>query len=58
MTKDHDSIKKAVKAVRAGMGVRTAATKYGLTRDRLRYYIQKADAERARFRNAIAEENR
>lgn len=46
----------ALKDVRKGMGVRTAATKHGLTRDRLRYYVQKKDAEHARFVQAIKQE--
>ena len=55
--KDNDAIKKAIKAVRAGTSVLSAATKYGLTRNRLRYYLQKADAEAARFKNALHEES-
>lgn len=57
MTKNQDSVRKAIKAVRGGMAVLAAATKHGLTRNQLRYYLQKADAERARFRNALREEN-
>lgn len=53
---DPKAINAAIKDVRAGMGTRSAATKHGLTRDTLRYWLQKRDAERARFARAIQQE--
>ncbi len=56
--KNADAVKAAMRDVSRGMGVRSAATKHGLTRDRLRYYIQKRDAARNAFRHAIDQEKK
>ena len=55
---DMASINAAIRDVRRGMGTRAAATKHGITRDRLRYWLQKKDAEHARFTRAIQEEKK
>lgn len=54
--RDMKAINAAIKDVRRGMGTRSAATKHGLTRDVLRYWLQKKDAEHARFARAIEQE--
>ncbi len=53
---DRKSVAAAIREVRRGASVLSTATKYGLTRNVLRYWLQKQDAERARFRRAINEE--
>lgn len=51
-----DAINAAIKDVRRGMGTQAAATKNGLARHILRYWLQKKDAQRARFIRALQEE--
>lgn len=54
--RDMAAINAAIKDVRRGIGTRTAATKHGLTRDVLKYWLQKRAAEHARFTRAIKQE--
>lgn len=53
---ERDDIKTAIRDVRKGMSVLAAATKHGLTRNTLRYHIQKADAARNAFVRALEQE--
>jgi hypothetical protein len=54
---DQENIREAIKAVRRDkMGVRTAATKYGLSRERLRYHLQKYDAKRNALLSALKDD--